>query len=72
MKYREYLILQITGFISGLPKLNWRINNVLSPNIVYTLFGASGSNYSRVTFDCATSQVQHRMPNIAYTARCAT
>ena len=38
-------------------------------NIVYTLFGSSGSNYSRVTFDCATSQAQNRMPNIAYTAR---
>ena len=38
-------------------------------NIVYTIFGASGSNYSHVTFDIITSEVQHRMPNIAYTAR---
>gem|GEM_PF-3671891 len=40
-----------------------------SPNIVYTLFGASGSNTTRVTFDSTSSEVQHRMPNIAYTAR---
>ena len=39
------------------------IEKTTAYNIVYTLFGASGSNYSRVTFDSATSEAQHRMPN---------
>ena len=44
-------------------------SNSTAANIVYTIFGASGSKTTRVTFDCTSSEVQHRMPNIAYTAR---
>jgi len=31
---------------------------------VYTKLGSSGSNYTRVNFDCATNQAQHRMPSV--------
>ena len=35
-----------------------------APNIVYTKLGASGSNYSRVTFNYTGSEAQHRMPSV--------
>jgi hypothetical protein len=38
-------------------------NDLRSPNNVYTIFGSSGSNYTRVDFGSATSEAQHRMPN---------